>query len=259
MLVKDYLPGWLRKPLAQSIEWIEDFAAPRFSSIVTAQVALAQRFTALNPRTICVANFALLEEFPACGECTWSARPHAIAYVGGISLQRGLREMVEAVSLLPEALHPKLKLAGEFFPDNLRNELGRMKGVERVEVLGFLDRTGVVNVLRQARVGLSILHSTPNHLISWPTKVFEYMCAGIPVIVSDFLLWTEIVKGARCGLAVDPLDTKQIAQAMEYLLTHPEEAEAMGRRGREAVEKKYNWATEGKKLLALYEEVLANA
>ena len=46
--------------------------------------------------------------------------------------------------------------------------------------------------------------------------------------VSNFSLWKGIVEGNRCGITVDPLGPKEIAQAIEYLLTHPEEARRMG-------------------------------
>jgi glycosyltransferase involved in cell wall biosynthesis len=51
---------------------------------------------------------------------------------------------------------------------------------------------------------------------------------------------------------VDPHDTKAIAHAIEYLLTHSEEAQLMGSRGREAIERQYNRTTEERQLLALY-------
>ncbi len=62
--------------------------------------------------------------------------------------------------------------------------------------------------------------------------------------------------GNNCGLCVDPLDPKVIAQAVEYLLTHREEALRMGEHGRRAVEEKYNWEKEGEKLLNLYARLL---
>jgi len=51
---------------------------------------------------------------------------------------------------------------------------------------------------------------------------------------------------------------EEIAQAIEYLITHPEEARKMGENGRRAVEEKYNWEKEAQKLLALYEQLLVN-
>ncbi len=78
------------------------------------------------------------------------------------------------------------------------------------------------------------------------------LTAAVPVIASDFPLWREIVQGAGCGLLVDPLNPQAIAQAIEYVLSHPEEAEARGRRGREAVENHYNWEVEERKLVRLY-------
>jgi glycosyltransferase involved in cell wall biosynthesis len=82
------------------------------------------------------------------------------------------------------------------------------------------------------------------------------MSAGTPVIASDFPEWREIIEECGCGLVVDPHDPNEIAEAINYLLTHPHEAEAMGRLGRKAVEEKFNWSSEERKLLALYRETL---
>jgi glycosyltransferase involved in cell wall biosynthesis len=87
---------------------------------------------------------------------------------------------------------------------------------------------------------------------SLPVKMFEYMAAGIPVIASNFPLWQEIFSTSECGICVNPLDPKAIGEAIQYLMDHPDEAEQMGRNGRKAVEEKYNWVIEEKKLLDLY-------
>jgi glycosyltransferase involved in cell wall biosynthesis len=78
------------------------------------------------------------------------------------------------------------------------------------------------------------------------------MSAKLPVIASDFEAWRPFVEDHRCGLLVDPLDPGAIAGAMQWMLDHPEEARAMGVRGRAAVEEHYNWGQESKHLLDMY-------
>ena len=104
--------------------------------------------------------------------------------------------------------------------------------------------------------GMVIFRPVPNHINSQPNKLFEYMSAGIPVIASNFPLWQQIVEGNKCGLCVDPLNTRAIAEAIDYMVEHPEEAEEMGQNGREAVLEKYNWEIEEQKLLSFYQQVL---
>jgi glycosyltransferase involved in cell wall biosynthesis len=82
------------------------------------------------------------------------------------------------------------------------------------------------------------------------------MASGLPVIASNFPLWKEIVNGNKCGICVDPLRPSDIAQAVEYLINHPESRKEMGRKGKNAVFKTYNWENESEKLISLYERIL---
>ncbi len=82
------------------------------------------------------------------------------------------------------------------------------------------------------------------------------MSAGIPVIASNFPLWKEIVEGAGCGICVDPLSPDEIAKVIQWIMVHPAEAEHMGQNGRRAVEEKFNWGIEEKKLFSVYRELL---
>jgi glycosyltransferase involved in cell wall biosynthesis len=125
-----------------------------------------------------------------------------------------------------------------------------------VQYLGMLDRPSVANLLSRVRLGLMVLQAEPNFVKAMPIKLFEYMAAGIPVIASDFPLWRQIISEAECGLLVDPHDPQAIAHAMEYLLSHDAEAEAMGRRGRKAACELYNWNSEEGVLLKFYSDLL---
>jgi glycosyltransferase involved in cell wall biosynthesis len=61
----------------------------------------------------------------------------------------------------------------------------------------------------------------------------------------------------KSGLLVPKQDPEALAQAIIQILSDPEKAKAMGRRGRELVETKYNWQTIVKQVEGVYKEVLA--
>jgi len=88
-----------------------------------------------------------------------------------------------------------------------------------------------------------------------PNKLFEYMACGIPVIASNFQEIRIIVNKSNCGILIDPTNTKEITDAILWLLEHPEEAEQMGENGRRAVEETYNWENMEKRLFEVYEEL----
>lgn len=255
LLSKFWLPRWSRKVLAWITEAVEDLSARAFDGLVAATPTIAQRFP--DQKTVTVQNFPTLDELmPSQTLDTAQEHPPLIVYVGGISTTRGIKEMVQAMSLLPESQHVRLILAGLFQPPELEAELRQMPGWERVQFLGWQDHQRVAQLLSKAQIGLVILHPIINYLDSYPVKLFEYMAAGLPVIASNFPLWKEIVEGNECGLTVDPLNPKEIAKTIEYLLDNPDERRKMGENGRRAVLEKYNWDNESKKLLALYERVL---
>lgn len=253
ILSKHWIPRRLRTPIARLMEGLEAVSVRAYDGISAATPAIARRFP--ETKTVTVQNFPLIGELADAGAKPYSERGLMIAYVGGIAAIRGARETVEAMELLPASLGAQLLLAGSFSPPNLETELQQMPGWRRVRFLGWRGREDIRSLLAEARIGLVTLHPVKNYLDSYPVKLFEYMSAGLPVIASDFPLWRKIVEGAKCGVLVDPLDPRAIAEAIQWLLEHPREAEAMGRRGREAVLAHYNWDGEAEKLLALYKRL----
>jgi glycosyltransferase involved in cell wall biosynthesis len=104
---------------------------------------------------------------------------------------------------------------------------------------------------------LAILDSQPNYERSYPTKVFEYMALGLPVITSAFPLYKGIVEESSCGVCVTPGNIDQLVNAIVLFARHPEKIEEMGRNGREAARRQYNWANEFVKLDGCYRSMLS--
>ena len=84
------------------------------------------------------------------------------------------------------------------------------------------------------------------------------MALGLPVVTSDFPLYRDVVERTGCGFCISPYDPVQLATILTYLIEHPDEARRMGKRGRLAVEQRYNWATEAKTLLDSYALIMAS-
>lgn len=254
---KYWLPLWMRKPVSWLFKRFENFSARYFNCLVSAEPAVAKRFERINNNTATVQNFPLLDEFSITENAIpWQDRLDAVVYSGGIDLSYGIREMVEAIELVQRKLAAHLVLAGRFSPESLKRKIQNLPGWKNVEYRGFLSRKKLVKLLRLVKIGLVLIHPELRNRLKYPTKLFEYMAASIPVIVSDFPLWRGIVDYAGCGLLVNPFDLHAIADSIVYLLEHPEEAEAMGKRGRKAVEERYNWSNEEKKLLRVYKNLI---
>ncbi|MDN5332056.1 MAG: hypothetical protein PWP45_1281 [Tepidanaerobacteraceae bacterium] len=254
ILNKYWIPAYLRKIVSELTALLEKISANVFDGIVAATPSIAKRFP--DKKTVVVQNFPIINELVSEKHIEYGQRPNNIVYIGGIAEIRGIKEMVQAVEFLPDYLNAKLVLAGNFTPPSLEEKIKNLSGWKYVEFKGWVSRREASYLLGSARVGLVLFHPVPNHIEAQPNKLFEYMSAGIPVVASDFPLWREIIKDADCGILVDPLNPEAIADAIKWLLEHPKDAEEMGRKGREAIIKKYNWESEAKKLIIFYEKLL---
>ncbi|MBA3430111.1 MAG: glycosyltransferase family 4 protein [Actinobacteria bacterium] len=252
---KLWLNARARPLVAMAVRLLEIFASWRLDAVVAATPPIARRFP--SSKTSVVQNFPDIAETSLAPTRPYEQRPESFVYVGGISEMRGIREVVTAMGLLRATSSARLLLAGDFHPPGLRVDLSALPGWERVDVLGWLSREEVSSLLGDARAGIVSLHPMPNHIESYPIKLFEYMQWGLPIIASNFPLWKRLVADTGCGLLVDPLNPSEVGAAMQWILEHPGEAAEMGAQGRKTAQKFYSWQREGAKLIGLYERLAA--
>jgi len=208
-------------------------------------------------KNITVLNMPLTSQLMQINETKYS-KP-TLGYIGGVTPERGSIVTLDALKILKskgyavdwECIGPT---------DNAhRKEIGNIikrYGLEGVRLRGYLLPSEGWPVIARCHIGLALLKPIPNYYESYPTKLFEYMALGLPVITSNFPLYRQVVEKERCGICVDPESPEETAQAVQYLLDHQDEAETMGRRGQIAAVEKYNWELEQKKLLHFYDSLL---
>lgn len=251
---KSYLPKPLIPPIKGGVYLFERAAELIFDAQCAATRAIAARFKGSKTRLI--RNTPMVNELVLPVVRPFAERSQTAVYVGGLAAFNGPVSMVEAIGQFSQDSPAKLVMGGRFPDGKIEAEVRSLAGWRKVDFRGWVDRPQLAAILSDARCGLVVYRPTPNVIESEPNKFFEYLAAGVPLIASNFPRWRDFVEEHRCGILVDPFDSRAIANAIDYLINHPAEAEAMGRRGRAAVVSDYNWETDGARLVSLYDELL---
>jgi glycosyltransferase involved in cell wall biosynthesis len=218
-----------------------------FDSIIVAEPVIAKYFPA--KKTYLVRNFAMVDSFRQHRQTPYMERKLRLSHVGSLTKVRGLFEMLEAWKITSVNIPIEFFLGGKFSPPDLE---GKVLSNYQVVFSGWVSYPDLVDLLFDSRVGIIIPHPIERYKTNYPVKLFEFMAAGLPVIASREGESAAFVKESGCGILVDPLNVEEISEAIRWLFTHPEEAEAMGKRGQELVFNRYNWEIESGVLLELY-------
>jgi glycosyltransferase involved in cell wall biosynthesis len=231
------------------LEKYEKMSVKRFAYVITATDHIKELFQPYTSNVKAIKNFPMLEDIIDTSG-NYLERKEVICYAGGLSESRGITNLVKAI----EHTQVELYLAGNIEKEYERN-LSKLEAWSRVRLLGMLNREEINKLYSESRMGMVTLLYTPNHYDALPIKMFEYMAAGLPLISSDFPLWKKIIEEEQCGICINPDNVEEITRSIDKILKNKEAAMKMGQNGRRAIETKYNWGIEEKKLYSLYGEI----
>jgi glycosyltransferase involved in cell wall biosynthesis len=173
-----------------------------------------------------------------------------IAYLGLLEAPRGLGTAIQAMHEVRRRLPlARLVVIGSGRDERyFREQVGQAGVTGCVEFLGWLDYPQALGVLARCDVGLVPHHATASWQTTIPNKLFDYMSLGKPVIVSSVRPTERIVTDEQCGLVFAEQDAAALAEAV-VAMGDPAVRAACGRRGREAIVRRYNWEADERRLL----------
>jgi len=261
ILTKSWIPKFIRKPIAAFFDWFQKLCVKGFAQVIVVTEELQRSFR--SDRVTLVQNFPLLAMRDDVEKLIEQRRQHGehvkLVYAGGLTEIRGIYEMVKAFDYIPKDMNVNLILAGSFNDKGYEQKvLDYIKTENRISFIGQVSYNDAYQLMCDSDIGLICFKPVAHNTHSLSNKMFEYMSVGIPVIASDFELWKDIIEGNNCGIMVDPLDSRQIADAIVYLTKNPDKRAEMGINGYKAYMNKYNWGAEERKLLDAYERLLKN-
>ncbi|MCI0640036.1 MAG: glycosyltransferase [Gemmataceae bacterium] len=181
-------------------------------------------------------------------------------YQGGVGPARNLEPIIKALALAPAAV---LVIRGPGF-ENFQagyERLAKKHGVrDRLYCLSPVPSARVVAEAKAADAGIwSLLANVGlNFKYSLPNKVFEYIAAGIPLLVADLPEVRRIVARYEIGLCFDPTDPGSIAEAMNQFASQPDLGEKFRRNIPNAL-RDLRADQEWNKLVSLYRQLESDA
>jgi len=213
-------PRW-----ARGVAALERIALPRCGAVITVSDGIAARIQAdhgLARRPTVIRNLPdpadtdLSYEAPDLRrELGLSPSTPLVLHLGAVALERGCESLVRAMAAVPDAHLLFLGADDDAYAAGLARLADREGLSERVHLLPSVPVSRIRAHVRQADVGVSLLENTcENHRLALPNKVFEYMAAGIPVVVSDLPELKKFVDSRGVGRGADPASPDDVAAAI---------------------------------------------
>ena len=126
---------------------------------------------------------------------------------------------------------------------------------KQVIIEGWVEYNKLPAYLDLIDAGLALQQPVPRIKDIPPTKLFDYMACGKPVVANNIPGIAQIVDREHCGILVEPNDSKMFVESVMKLKNSPELCEKLGSAGYNAVRERYNWGLEAEKLVAFYKKI----
>jgi glycosyltransferase involved in cell wall biosynthesis len=224
-------------------------------AIITADEGVRQRFKQLGSRTEVIYNFPRLDLFSYPDK---SIIPKFdLVYHGSLP-----RYHLENCFSIDDALVRLNKRVNWLLFGSVadlpwvQKNINCRQAQERIIIGGMVPHEHVTKKILQARIGIIPLPNLPKFHHNIPTKLFEFMALGMPVILSDLPPSRPFVGDGKCAIMVPADDFHAYAENIISLIETPDLCQKMGEEGQRRVKNIYNWETQAKKLINLYNSLI---
>jgi glycosyltransferase involved in cell wall biosynthesis len=251
------VPELIGRPVVKAIwTWLEKILVPRVDVAYTVCDSIAEVY-----RDLYKVDFKVVRNLPVCSQLENPEHQEKsedqlkiILYQGALNLGRGVGTAIRAMQYLEEV---ELWLAGDGdLTSQLKELVVEMKLEPKVKFLGRLPLHQLREVTRQADLGISLEEDLGlNYRFALPNKLFDYIQAGVPVLVSNLPEMRRIVERYQVGVIAETYQWKAVSELMKTALFDQEKRQVWNQNLPKAA-KELCWENEEKVLKQLYERFL---
>jgi glycosyltransferase involved in cell wall biosynthesis len=183
-----------------------------------------------------------------------SATDLMAVFAGAHGLANGLDAVLDAELLRRNRIDVKIVLIGEGKLKPLLQQRARDLSLANVIFCPPVSKNRLVGLMRETDVGLQILANVPAFYFGTsPNKFFDYISAGLPVLINYPGWLTEMVRTNRCGFAVPPASAAAFADALSFAADHRIDLLEMGKRAKEMALREFDRDVLGRAFVARLE------
>lgn len=259
VMIREYIPMPIRLPLRYIVDAIEWLGIRTIGRVVVVVPVQEQRMRRWGCKKIkMVRNYATMEMAPTTPVDAIKVQQDGyVISTSGQTINYGALQLLDAAAIIAkaeEAIPIRVIDRFEGAPSLKDRVLARIieEGLTDYQFLPRVAPQEIGIYLSSSAIGLSIRLDTPNMRQGIPTKLFEYMAYGIPIIVTDVGYQADIINQTNAGIVVPANDAEALANAIIRLWQDPELRARLGGAGREAFFRNYCWEVEAQKLVDFY-------
>ena len=259
------VPEVVERPRVQKVwSWVANFCIPKVDGAYTVGGELAQIFEKKYNQ-----KFEVIRNVPYPQTNSWhdsivvrripegAPKKFTILYQGALNDGRGLEEMIEAMSDLPDC---ELWLAGEGdLSTHLRELTNRFAVADRVKFWGWVLPNDLKSLTLNADLGINLLKNKGlNYYYSLANKAFDYVQAEKPAIHMQFPEYQSLNREFEIGTLIPDLNPKTIRKAILDLKNDSKRYADLKANCAKA-KKVWNWEKESIKLAEFYKNIFNHA
>jgi len=178
-----------------------------------------------------------------------------ILFQGGISPGRGLMLLIDAMRKIKNTDATLVFLGNGVLVEKLREKANSFNLKNRIIFYPAVSSKILPQWTADATIGVHPMEGIClNHLLALPNKIFEYIQANIPVLVSDMPEMKRIIDHYGVGRTFEDGDAEDLALQIDYILNDPKLLNYYKLATMNAV-KELNWKIEKQKLIEIYDKL----
>lgn len=175
-----------------------------------------------------------------------------VAYVGSITIDRGLERCVRSLAYLPNVHFAAVGPRYEVTEAEMKHAADEIGVLDRLHFVDPVPSDQVMTFVRGADCSvMAIQNVCLSYYFCFPNKLLESVLAGLPVAVADLPEMRAFVEKHRVGVVMDERNPRAIADAIRTLLENRARYRPSLAKIRE-IEEQYGWRRQAEKLLELY-------